>query len=289
MAMDCVTLDCCRTVDYDRPGRPQEAEGAGHEVRKKTQAAPGASEPAVIESQQETEETVPEAEGARGVIRLLQQGHFQGVADVRLRINFHDELVGMERQQLQALAEENIAGLQQTVADGLNAMVAAGLPEQQAAELASTFEQTVAGLLQGSPDTGLLSRDTLVAGLESAFGNLLTALPAAESADPTESETTSSATDKPVEQLDAADPGTDADSANEPPAPQTLLEQLTSAFSTALEVFTDALDDVTLMPALSAPKGNGTAYQKFLAIYNDLGGTNPQTPPAPEDIIDTLA
>jgi hypothetical protein len=163
------------------------------------------------------------------------------------------------------------------------------MAEQQAAELASTFEQTVTELLQGSPDTELLSRDTLVAGLESAFGSLLTALPAVESADPMESETTSSATNKPVEQPDAADPGTDADSTNEPPALQTLVEQLTSDFTTALEVFTDVLDDVTLMPALSAPKGNGTAYEKFLAIYNDLGGTNPQTPPAPEDIINTLA
>jgi hypothetical protein len=26
------------------------------------------------------------------VIRLLQAGHFKGVADVRLRINFHEEL-----------------------------------------------------------------------------------------------------------------------------------------------------------------------------------------------------
>ncbi|MHC4620621.1 MAG: hypothetical protein ACYTEQ_22975 [Planctomycetota bacterium] len=32
-----------------------------------------------------------EADGQRGVIRLLMDGHFKGVSDVRLRINFYDE------------------------------------------------------------------------------------------------------------------------------------------------------------------------------------------------------
>ncbi len=32
------------------------------------------------------------ADKVPGVIRLLEAGHFKGVADVRLRINFHDQL-----------------------------------------------------------------------------------------------------------------------------------------------------------------------------------------------------
>ncbi len=35
---------------------------------------------------------MPGANQARGVVRLLEQGHFKGVADVRLRLNFFDRL-----------------------------------------------------------------------------------------------------------------------------------------------------------------------------------------------------
>ena len=44
-------------------------------------------------------------EGQKGVLRLLQEGHFKGVADVRLRINFHDEISAMENEQLKSVAD----------------------------------------------------------------------------------------------------------------------------------------------------------------------------------------
>ncbi len=34
-------------------------------------------------------------EATKGVLGLLQEGHFKGVADVRLRINFFDELAAI--------------------------------------------------------------------------------------------------------------------------------------------------------------------------------------------------
>jgi hypothetical protein len=36
-----------------------------------------------------------EGKAPRGVLRLLQEGHFKGVADLRLRINFFDQLAAI--------------------------------------------------------------------------------------------------------------------------------------------------------------------------------------------------
>ena len=60
-----------------------------------TKSAPAPENTALAEA---TETAEPTTEGekttgrANGVLRLLDAGHFKGVADVRLRINFHDEL-----------------------------------------------------------------------------------------------------------------------------------------------------------------------------------------------------
>ena len=49
---------------------------------------------------------LPESEvHGGGVIELLKQGHFKGVADVRLRINFFDKLKSRDNQALQDSAE----------------------------------------------------------------------------------------------------------------------------------------------------------------------------------------
>ena len=54
-------------------------------------------------------------DGAKGVLRLLQEGHFKGVADVRLRINFHDELAAIEQAHLRASAQENTVPLTESL------------------------------------------------------------------------------------------------------------------------------------------------------------------------------
>ena len=60
-----------------------------------TQLAPDPENTALAEA---TGTSEPTTEGekttgrANGVLRLLESGHFKGVADVRLRINFHEQL-----------------------------------------------------------------------------------------------------------------------------------------------------------------------------------------------------
>ena len=55
---------------------------------------------------------------------------------------------------------------------------------------------------------------------------------------------------------------------------QTFLENLQSVFTTASDEFTKAVNDLQILPELSEPNGNGVAYEKFLAIYNELRGFN---------------
>ena len=48
---------------------------------------------------------------AKGVLRLLEAGHFRGVADVRLRINFFDELSAKATADAQQAAVAGTANL----------------------------------------------------------------------------------------------------------------------------------------------------------------------------------
>ncbi len=80
-----------------------------------------ATEQPVTEKESAVEETT-ESSDSQGVLRLLQEGHFKGVADIRLRINFFNELAAIEAKKLQAIAEEQIEGILQsvgTIVDGL--------------------------------------------------------------------------------------------------------------------------------------------------------------------------
>ena len=94
MNIDRIGFEQYRAVDSGYPGRSHRIEAGVNEVRKKTgsqvqvEASPVADEPEPREGE--------EMQEARGVLRLLQEGHFKGVADLRLRINFAEELAGIE-------------------------------------------------------------------------------------------------------------------------------------------------------------------------------------------------
>jgi len=53
---------------------------------------------------------------------------------------------------------------------------------------------------------------------------------------------------------------------------QSYIEELESAFEAAMEELIGGLGEVQILPELSEPSGNGVAYEKFLAIYNELRG-----------------
>lgn len=83
-----------------------------------------------LTEQESTVQQTSESSDSDGVLRLLQQGHFNGVSDIRLRINFYNELAAIEAQQLQAVAEEQIDGILQSVGTIVGSLIEESAPPE---------------------------------------------------------------------------------------------------------------------------------------------------------------
>ncbi|HUW82228.1 MAG TPA: hypothetical protein VMZ31_05445 [Phycisphaerae bacterium] len=119
-------------------------------------------------------------ERAKGVLRLLQEGHFRGVADVRLRINFHDELMALQNDAVKSVAPDNLQSISDVINAQVDALIESGslTEEQQAAvdELRQTFSDTVQQLTDEFLNADGLQSDALAAGLQDAFDAFLESL-----------------------------------------------------------------------------------------------------------------
>lgn len=213
-------------------------------------------EPSPTEPQSDIQNT-DDVEDVKGVLRLLQEEHFKGVSNVRLRINFFEQLNAIEAGKLQAVAEQKVNAVLQSVGGVVNSFLAAEeneLTEKQTAGvsvLQESFVQAASGYTN-EPVTDLNNAfEDFVKVLRDLF-----APPAL-----TQEENTTT-------EIESAD-------ASELPW-QTFIEDLQSAFTTATNELTQAFAEVRILPELSEPNGNGVAYEKFLAIYNELRGL--QTP-----------
>jgi len=235
-----------------------------------------------------------DAEGSKGVIRLLQAGHFSGVADVRLRINFHDQLQQGAAQNAARAFENAVPGLFDDLAEKVGILGEDyGLPSQ-GQELVESFEEEIKSLLEEAK-TAQTPLSTTLANINSKFSTLLESLegafaglpaPVAEESNPEEMELAELLEDK-----DASNPDDQAQNQvaaamneNETEEVEDGLEQSTdgpTAFKAALQEletwFSQSLaslqSDATVaqqLPPLSEPRGNGAAYSKFLEIYRNL-------------------
>ena len=236
--------------------------------------------------------TPPGERPLRGVIRLLQEGHFKGVADVRLRINFFDELAAIEKADLVEAVREEAPGLLGGINAHLDALLASGeLNEQEAADVVeaqNVFNSSVGQVVEDFVNGGGTDTRPLIDGLQMVFDALagsleplLTSLVSAE--------------DEPMVQTVGA--GSVEGPEEQPAAPpaeasirDTFVEELRGIFSAWLEEFQEALTSASSLPDLSEPSGNGVAYAKFLAMYNELRGVGGETEPPPEvGPVDTTA
>ena len=147
---------------------------AGHEMRATRQnAAPVASQNA-----QETRQP--------GVVRLLQECHFKGVADARLRINFHEEILALNQAGQAAVAREGAPELVGAVGAQIDELLASGiLPEETSTQVSAAFssfsieiEMRVEMFNEGSSIPGRLAADlqTAFESLREILDPLLTAL-----------------------------------------------------------------------------------------------------------------
>ena len=267
-------------------------------------------QPQSIEIPEATEQQ--ENEELPGVIRNLLEGHFTGVSDVRLRINHLEALQAFEQEQLQAIIEDNaglLESIDQNLIELLNYTEGSTAPQEPSADIASTdVEETTTpdGLTQEQEeivgDTSeqvneLLSFEnqskdtllTLVTNLRSTLTGLADALilPVSSTTNETPETPVVSVDDGGVETTgadgaNATDPEdgegeTDTPPVDPPSAFEVLvsafIKELNSVFLVALDELAQSLSDVEVLPELSEPNGNGSAYEKFLALYDELWGS----------------
>ena len=238
-----------------KPKMPVSAQLEVEEIPQDSPPTTQIDEPSPTEPQSDIQNT-DDTEDGKGVLGLLLEGHFKGVSDVRLRINFSEQLNAIEAGKLQAVAEqkvnavlESVGGVVDTFLEGENE-----LTEEQTAgvsEFQETFVQAVSGYTNEP-----------VSDLNNAFKDFVEALRNLFA---------------PPVQTQEENTTTEAEIPNTPDLPwQIFIENLQSAFTTATDELTQAYAEVRILPELSEPNGNGVAYEKFLAIYNELRGL--QTP-----------
>ncbi|MFO7957140.1 MAG: hypothetical protein R6X33_08550 [Candidatus Brocadiia bacterium] len=261
--------------DYPRRSEPPPREGAIDELTGEEEAASRpetvealrpASEPEQADQQEEQE---AEDGRARGVLRLLREGHFKGVADVRLRINFHEELEAARTTQVGQAAD---AAVQQLTEEVTAAVDAAdddeALSEGTVEAVRGLVDDFAAEAARATADSAG-DRDAFLTGLQDAFGRLTEGV-AALATEPPEAP--------------------DGEDALQPTSLQNFIEGLESMFARVLDGFEEDAPEGKGLPPLSPPHGNGTAYERFLAIYNSLRGVQvDEADPPPEGTTDVTA
>ncbi len=286
------------------------------------------------------------ADQAKGVLRLLQEGHFRGVADVRLRINFHEELMALQDEAVRSVAPDKLQSITDAVNAQVDALIESGslTEEQQAAvaELRQSFSDTVQQLTDEFLGAEGSQSDALAAGLQDAFDAFLESLtslllpeeppapPVGEQPEPPppnddtagedpdvppEGSPESTPTEGPSEPAPGSpdveaptedpigeNPGVPPESTPEPTPPQdpqeppaspfdaeAFLGELTASFDAALAELVETMRTTQVLPELSPPNGNGKAYAKFLAMYNELWGLDQPSETPPAEPLDTVA
>ncbi len=238
--------------------KPKMPEPVETDVEKTPQDSPGTAQ---IEEPQENDTE-------KGVLRNLLEGHFNGVSDVRLRINFFEELAAIEAAKVQTVAAEKVGGVLESVGGVVNSFLTGEnkpSDEQIAGvkEFHETFTQAV-GESQNEPAADLTTAfDDFVEALRNLFASPV----------------------KTPEEIiipETEDVGTTEGSSTTELPWQTFLDNLQSAFTAASDELTKSFSDLQILPELSEPNGNGVAYEKFLAIYNDLRGLG--TPAAEQPV-----
>jgi hypothetical protein len=230
-------------------------------------------------------ETTPADSGERlpGVLRLLQEGHFRGVADVRLRINFHEQLQGLQGDALKAQApgavEAFLAKLREKAGD-----LEQVLDEEQYQQLSALLEGFSGEASRLIGEGSEYTIDSLLKALKSEFGTFLESL-----------QQNIVTGDAPAPVSGDAEPAGSSDVEEDGGEEGTSSPQWFSGLESSLrELFDELLSGLenelgqhsAILPPLSPPQGNGKAYAKFLAILEGLyaaGASDPE--PGIDDLV----
>ena len=283
---------------------------------RRLERAPGSTEPPQPEARDTEEGKAP------GVLRLLEAGHFKGVADVRLRINFFEQLSTAAQAAAVPVFEEKSGDLLAAVSEKVDELIAPlATDDDMMSEIGALVEEFDAAVRAARDETGSDgSLDTAALGdaIQSAFASLVDRIaelfnrPQDEPEQPTDREADSpgdfvnrsrlvdvkaeietpalvtrtlidAGESTPIVALDDqarvlpeevselnedTDEGTGA-------TIEDALASLTDVFQEAFSDLLASLADAAQLADPSPPSGNGVAYDKFMAIYNDLRGLTP--------------
>lgn len=283
------------------------------EVRGKSGMAPGLQETLLNKVKAGDAEPPEQNEGqGTGVVGLLQEGHFKGVADVRLRINFFAELQSATAGEVGDALDTGIQGLETGLDTRVQDLGEEFLFTGQVEDLMNTFEDEMNGLMSGLPE-GQIDTSAILAGVRDAFTDLFSALqqfapvsadePADGSAEVAAPEVagvvaegtlgveeTAPAVDDGVPAADdtavvteeaggvavvadiAAPLADDVELNAEPTEFSLALQSLQEWFEAEIGSLETTLSDLRSLPPLSEPRGNGVAYSRFLEMYNEMTG-----------------
>ena len=234
-------------------------------------------EPAQMPSQEEPDKP----EKVRGVIRLLESGHFSGVAEVRLRINFFDELSNRANAAREVVLQEGADNISDAVRNGVSELLASGDFGVEVQEPINTaledFERETRALLEEGIEAGPSLSDSLGSAITPIFEALvanLTELLTAETEDPAPPGTGET---PPPEPDGAAAPASDARTPLEAEESVDAVGTLDDAVADLRAVFAEAvagliasLESVSRLPEPSPPGGNGRAFEAAMEIYSGL-------------------
>ncbi len=255
-----------------------------------------------------TSDGEPEPAMPSGLLRLMQQGHFQGVADLQHRIQYDEQISALEDQA----TAENVASAIDGIIEAVDTQIEGLTAEQQEsiADAKATFDSAVRAVLGDFVDSFVDSfadsfGDSATpatpsegggitevrAAFETLEADLQAILNPTEPNEPLTIEGEATAADAPV--LEGEDPANaapvgvqvvDGEPSNDPvvvedPAgttettfdAQAFFTALSESFESEFAVLSEAYD-TQILPPIAEPVGHGSAYDKFLAIYQQLQG-----------------
>ena len=231
---------------------------------EKTEASPRPSTAAATE----TRET-PDNTRAKGVLRLLEEGHFKGVAAVRLQMNFQAEL---EQKDAAAQTESARTAATQLQMDmtAILEKTSGEIDEDPIGALEAVFNRFDQMISNSLADESAASdiRATAADAIATLKKELVSLLGEGDASAPSDSSAIEQSQDASAGALgnpEMTDATTTAPAASSPLLSGLLdeIDQLTAAFENTASTATQ----LSGIQGIIAPSGNGVAFEKFVEQY----------------------
>ncbi len=259
------------------------------------------SEPSVAISETENEISSETSQKAAGVIRKLQAGHFKGVADVRLRIKFNDQLQALQSEKSAQVVDTALPIIIDSQSSQISSFLETGGADNditsKVTEASQQFSKNIEqiGTDYRSQPSG--QTDGLISQLQSSFDSFISTLgeisdsqaktetivPDESVVASTELKTDSGPTMATMAESVATNEEAILETGSELLDFSQLIANLTDSFNNELDSLASSLANSSVLPEISEPTGNGAAFDKFMKIYSELNSLASQEKPPVND------